>query len=68
VENAEWEPWKQSVSVRHGAPQVWVLDIRLVTDNNVQLYIEDGEVFEVNLSSKDRPINFPPEPAKGGRY
>jgi len=29
---------------------VWVLDIRLVTDNNVQLYIEDGEVFEVNLS------------------
>lgn len=50
MENAEWEPWKQSVNVRRGAPQVWVLDIRLVTDNNVQLYIEDGEVFEVNLS------------------
>jgi len=50
VENAEWEPFKQSVNVRHGAPQAWVLDIHLVTDNNVQLYIEDVEVFEVNLS------------------
>ncbi len=33
-----------------GAPQVWVLDIRLASDNAVQLYIEDGEVFEVNLN------------------
>lgn len=32
-----------------GAPQVWVLDMRLVSDTNVQLYIEDGEVFELNL-------------------
>ncbi len=33
-----------------GAPQVWVLDIRLASDAAVQLYIEDGEVFEVNLN------------------
>ncbi len=32
-----------------GAPQVWVLDIRLSSDSTVQLYIEDGEVFEMNL-------------------
>lgn len=32
-----------------GAPQVWVLDMRLSSDNNVQLYIEDGEVFEEHL-------------------
>ena len=38
-----------------GAPQVWVLDIRLSHDNDVQLYIEDGEVFEVNLDRTDAP-------------
>ncbi len=32
-----------------GAPQVWVLDIRLSSDHEVQLYIEDGEVFEESL-------------------
>lgn len=31
------------------APQVWVLDIRLSSDHEVQLYIEDGEVFKENL-------------------
>lgn len=31
------------------APQVWVLDIRLSSDQEVQLYIEDGEVFDENL-------------------
>lgn len=35
-----------------GAPQVWVLDIRLSSDNDVQLYIEDGEVFEASLESR----------------
>lgn len=38
-----------------GAPQVWVLDIRLLHDDDVQLYIEDGEVFEVNLDRTDVP-------------
>lgn len=32
-----------------GAPQVWILDIRLASDRNVVLYIEDGELFEMNL-------------------
>lgn len=32
-----------------GAPQVWILDIRLASDRNVVLYIEDGEIFEINL-------------------
>ncbi|WP_367380702.1 hypothetical protein [Stenotrophomonas cyclobalanopsidis] len=37
-----------------GAPQVWALDIRLLHDD-VQLYIEDGEVFVVNLDRTDAP-------------
>lgn len=37
------------------APQVWVLDIRLSLDNDVQIYIEDGEVFEMNLDRTDAP-------------
>lgn len=32
-----------------GAPQLWVLDIRLASNREVQLYIEDGEVFEIHL-------------------
>ncbi|WMJ68352.1 hypothetical protein [Stenotrophomonas sp. 24(2023)] len=39
------------------APQVWVLDIRLSSDHEVQLYIEDGEVFEENLDSMVRSGN-----------
>jgi hypothetical protein len=35
-----------------GAPQVWVLDMRLSSDDKVQLCIEDGEVFEMNLGRK----------------
>jgi hypothetical protein len=35
-----------------GAPQVWVLDMRLASDNDVQLYIEDGEVFEMKLERR----------------
>ncbi|MGF6418242.1 hypothetical protein ABH900_001721 [Stenotrophomonas sp. AN71] len=38
-----------------GAPQVWVLDIRLSSDEGVQLYIEDGEVFEESL---DRAVRI----------
>lgn len=32
-----------------GAPQVWILDIRLASDSSVELYIEDGEMFQINL-------------------
>ncbi|WP_164116824.1 hypothetical protein [Stenotrophomonas maltophilia] len=32
-----------------GVPQVWVLDVCLSSDKDVQLYIEDGELFEANL-------------------
>lgn len=40
------------------APQVWVLDIRLLSDPEVQLYIEDGEVFEENLGRMFRTRNI----------
>lgn len=32
-----------------GAPQVWILDMRLASDSGVVLYIEDGEIFDINL-------------------
>lgn len=37
------------------APQVWVLDIRLSSDQEVQLYIEDGKVIDENL---DRAVRI----------
>ncbi|GEM_PF-1021349 len=40
------------------APQVWVLDIRLSSDQEDQLYIEDGEVFEENLDRTVRITNI----------
>jgi hypothetical protein len=47
------------------APQVWVLDIRLLFDHEVQLYIEDGEIFKDDLDSlvrsKTRAISIDPE-------
>jgi hypothetical protein len=39
-----------------GAPQVWVLDICLSSDRGVQLYIEDGEVFEADLVRTNWPV------------
>lgn len=32
-----------------GVPQVWQLDIRNADNATIQLYIEDGEVFEQHL-------------------
>jgi len=32
------------------APQVWILDMRLASDSGVVLYIEDGEMFDINLA------------------
>ncbi len=40
------------------APQVWVLNVRLSSDYEVQLYIEDGEVFEESLDRAVRIRNI----------
>lgn len=32
-----------------GAPQVWMLDMRLASDSGVMLYIEDGGIFDIDL-------------------
>lgn len=52
-----------------GAPQVWVLDICLSSDKNVQLYIEDGELFEANLvrAQASRGRVFSDETVSGSR-
>lgn len=42
-----------------GAPQVWVLDIRLSSGKDVQLYIEDGGSSRRILSGRKRLVAAP---------
>ncbi|MCF7752763.1 hypothetical protein KQ945_18530, partial [Bacillus subtilis subsp. subtilis] len=32
-----------------GAPQVWILDIRLLSNRSINMHIEDGVLFELNV-------------------